>query len=106
MNIISFLAGDLTRALGEGVAEQFLNKHVPQLNGIDFSKLLSGISKKAEANKLTLDDLDLTKQEEAQIYDIKNYAIKKGMKEIDIVIHGQVYELNTSDLSLSPVLSA
>jgi hypothetical protein len=106
MNIMSLLMGDLARIATEGVADKFISKHIPQLKGLDFSSLLSGASADPDSNKLSIEDLDLTKQEEAQILDIKNYAINKGMKEIEIVIHGQVYELDTSDLSLSPVLTA
>ncbi|MEY3369665.1 MAG: hypothetical protein RLZZ361_335, partial [Cyanobacteriota bacterium] len=58
-----------------------------------------------ERQDLKLEDLNLGAKTEQQIMDIRDLAMNKGLDKVEVEINGNLFELNTKDLTLRPVYS-
>jgi hypothetical protein len=102
MNVLGMIAGEAVATLGNEILERVMDKFSSSSSG---PKFLDAYREKVEAKKITSEDLQLTRDEELALIEIKEYAHNKGLKNVQVEIRGQAYQLDTSDMSLVPMLS-
>lgn len=104
MNLISLLAGDLVGGLSSELTNGFIDKIMP--TNISQSKFLDAFRNSFQQNdNLKLADLNLGPKTEKQIMDIRDLAMNKGLDKIEVEINGDLFELNTKELTLRPIYS-
>jgi hypothetical protein len=102
MNTLGMIVGEAVATLGNEILEKVMDKFSPSSNG---PKFLDAYREKIEAKKITSEDLQLSRDEELALIEIKEYAHNRGLKNIQVEIRGKAYHLDTSDMSLVPMLS-
>lgn len=104
MNLISLLAGDLVGGLSSELTNGFIDKIMP--SNISQNKFLDAFKNSFEQNdELKLADLNLGPKTEKQIMEIRDLAMNKGLDKIEVEINGDLFELNTKELTLRPIYS-
>lgn len=104
MNIIGLLAGDLVSGISSEITNGFIDKIMPSHLGQ--TKFLDAFRDSLQGRQdLKLADLNLGAKTEKQIMDIRDLAMNKGLEKIEVDINGDLFELNTKDLTLRPVYS-
>ena len=101
MNIASLLAGDMLTEVGMTAASKLLQGVVK--NNSAFSSILGNMS--GSHQTLNIDDLDLSKEEEAELTKIRELAMNKGLTEIEVMIDGSKFNLNVKDNTLTALVS-
>lgn len=104
MNFLSLMAGDIVGTVGTEIAERVIDKLMPS-KAPKFLDVMKNETYK-EAEKLTIEDLNLSREEEISLMQIRDYAQRKGMSSLEVEIQGKHYNLNTRDMSLVPILSS
>jgi hypothetical protein len=102
MNILGIMAGEAVATFGNEVLERVMDKFSPSSKA---PKFLDTYRDKLTDNRINTDDLQLTRDEELALIEIKEYAHNKGLKSVEVEIRGLSYKLDTSDMSLVPMLS-
>jgi hypothetical protein len=103
MTLLGLMVGDLIAKASSEVADTLINKQKLNLSPSLFTDMLDGFGQSGD--KLQLQDLNLDKEEEAKIMEIRDLSLNKGLKHLEIEIHGIKYDLDTKKLELTPVLS-
>jgi len=105
MNLIGVLAGNLMGGISSELTNGFIEKIIPSHNGQ--TKFLDAFKESFQkTEQLTLSDLNLGPKTEQQIMDIRDLAMNKGLESIEVEINGDLFELNTKDLTLRPMYSS
>lgn len=103
MNVLGIMAGEAVATLGNEVLGRVMDKFSSSPTA---SKFLDTYRDKVNGdNRISSEDLQLTRDEELALIEIKEYAHNKGLKSVEVEIRGQSYKLDTSDMSLVPMLS-
>lgn len=104
MNILGLMTGDIAGTIGTEIASKLIDKIMPS----GAPKFLDQFKEKTfnDANKLTVEDLNLSREEELSLIEMKEYAHKRGLASLEVEIQGKHYNLDTSDMSLVPILSS
>lgn len=104
MNLLGLMAGDIVGTVGTEIASKVIDKLMPS----NSPKFLDVFKEKtfSDAQKLSVEDLNLSREEEVALAEMRDYAAKKGMSSLEVEIQGRHYQLNTKDMSLVPVLSS
>ena len=101
MNIASLLAGNLIGTTLDGVADRFINNLTPSKT----PKFLDTFKQFGTQDRLKIEDLDLNREEEARLMEMRSSAQQKGIKNLEVEINGNRYLMNTQDLSFVPIVS-
>ena len=104
MNLLGLMTGDIVGTVGTELAGKFIDKLMPS-NAPKFLDALRNKTSK-EAGKLSAEDLNLSRDEELALIELKDYANKKGLSSVEVEIQGKHYQLSTNDMSLVPILSS
>jgi hypothetical protein len=105
MNLIGLLAGNMMGGISSEITNGFIEKIIPNHNGQ--TKFLDAFRNSFQnTEQLTLADLNLGAKTEQQIMDIRDLAMNKGLESIEVEINGDLYQLNTRDLTLRPMYSS
>lgn len=104
MNVLGLMAGDIVGTVGTEIASRVINKLMPS----NAPKFLDAFKEKTfnDTQKLSIDDMNLSREEEVALAEMRDYAASKGMSSLEVEIQGKHYQLNTKDMSLVPVLSS
>ena len=104
MNVLGLMAGDIVGTIGTELASKVIDKLMPSKS----PKFLDAFKQQTfnEAQKLNVEDLNLSKDEELALANMQEYAQSKGMTSLEVEIQGKHYQLNTKDMSLIPILSS
>lgn len=100
MNLVGLLAGDVVSSAASVVASQFIDKLMPS-KAPEFLEKLKLIQEQ-EANKLSLEDLDLSRQEEMALIEIREDAMSKGIESMEVEINGSRYVMEVGAFSFVP----
>ncbi len=100
MSILTALTGNYLGSIAQQASSSLLGSAREAISKAGFERILGNI----EAQKLTLNDLQLSDEEKADILDLINIAKQGDMNNFELEIHGQLYSLDTSSLELSPVI--
>jgi CRISPR/Cas system CSM-associated protein Csm3 (group 7 of RAMP superfamily) len=101
MNIAGLLAGDMIGKVGMNAASKLL-QGVFKGNS-NFAALLG--DKTNSSNKVQIDDMNLSKEEELELNKIRELAMNKGLTDIEVIIDGSKFNLNVKENSLSALVS-
>jgi hypothetical protein len=105
MNLIGLLAGNMVGGLSTEITNGLIDKIMP--NNLGQTKFLDAFRNSFhETESLKLADLNLGAKTEQQIMDIRDLAMNKGLTNIEVEINGDLFELNTKDLTVRPVYSS
>jgi hypothetical protein len=100
MSILTALAGNYLGSIAQRASGSLLDTAREAMSKVGFERILNNI----ETQKLTLNDLQLSDEEKAEILDLINIAKQGEMSDFEIEIHGHLYSLDTSSLELSPAI--
>lgn len=105
MNLLGLMAGDIVGTVGTQIAEKVMEKFMPSAKS---PKFLDTFKQQTyvEAQRFNIEDLNLSREEEMSLMEMRDYAQKKGLASLEVEIKGQHYTMNTQDMSLIPVLSS
>ena len=100
MNVASLLAGNLVGATLESVAAKFINNVAPA----KAPKFLDTLKQIGTQDRLGLDDLDLSREEEVSLMEMRTSAQQKGIENLEVEINGKRYLMDTKDASFVPMV--
>jgi hypothetical protein len=101
MNIASLLAGDMVTELGMQAASKLFQGVMK--NNSNFSSILDKLP--GTDKTINIEDLDLSKEEEAELTKIRELAMNKGLTDIEVMIDGSKFNLNVKESTLTAVVS-
>jgi hypothetical protein len=105
MNLIGLLTGNIVGGISSEITNGFIEKIIP--NHLGQTKFLDAFRDNLQnSEQLKLSDLQLGSKTEQQIMDIRDLAMNKGLASIEVEINGELFELNTKDLTLRPIYSS
>ncbi len=102
MSILTVLAGNYLGNIAQDASSVVMKSAHNLMSGAGFERVFNNIDAN---NKLTLDTMNLTNDEKADILDLINIAKHGEMKSFELEIHGQLYSLDTHSLELKPVIA-
>ncbi len=101
MNVLGLMAGNLVAGATEGIASKFIKDIMPA-NGPKFLDAFK--EARGASDRLRLDDLDLSREEELSLMQTVNSAQQKGIENLEVEINGQRYMMDTKDVSFVPMV--
>lgn len=99
MNIAGLLAGDLVGEVGMKAASTLLQKVFK--GNSNFASILSN----NQESSINIEDMDLSKEEEAELSKIRELAMNKGLSDIEVQIDGSKFNLSVKENSLTALVS-
>lgn len=100
MGLVGLLAGDLVSSAASIAADQFISKLMPS-QAPQFLEALKNV--RAEENyKLSLEDLDLSRDEELALVEMRENAMDKGIESMELEINGSRYLMEVGSFSFVP----
>lgn len=100
MNVAGLLAGNIVGAVAEGVADKFIKNLMPS----NAPRFLDALKQTRGDDKLGLNDLDLSREEELSLMEMRNSAQQKGIASLEVEINGKRYVMDTKDVSFVPMV--
>lgn len=100
MNVVGLLAGNLVGGAAEGIADKFIKNLMPP----NAPKFLDALKQHRGDDKLGINDLDLSREEELSLMEMRNSAQQKGMASLEVEINGKRYLMDTKDVSFVPMV--
>ncbi|MDD9897776.1 MAG: hypothetical protein OXU45_02125 [Candidatus Melainabacteria bacterium] len=100
MNLVGLLAGDLVSNAASVVADKFIDKLMPS-KAPEFLEKLKLVQEQ-EAHKLSLEDLELSREEEMALIEMREDAMTKGIESMEIEINGSRYVMEVGAFSFVP----
>ncbi len=98
MSILTTLTGNYLGNIAQQASSSLLGSAREALSKAGFERILGNI----QTPKLTLNDMQLSDEEKADILDLISIAKQGDMNNFELEIHGKLYSLNTNSLELSP----
>lgn len=98
MNIAALMAGDLVTNYGSKLINNIVSKVFDKQS--DFSSLLN--TQNSSPQGIKIEDLNLTKEEEIEINQIREFAMARGLSEIEFEMDGIRLKLNVQSNTLTP----
>ena len=104
MNIAALLAGDALAELGTRAATTVINNVVNKKS--PFAGILNAdLHGSNSGSELRIEELNLSKEEENELEKLREFAMSKGLSEIEITIEGSKFNLNVKENTLTAVIS-
>lgn len=100
MNVAGLLAGNLVGTALETVAGKFINSLAPS----SAPRFLETLKQAGSQDRLTINDLDLSREEEISLMEMRTSAQQKGIENLEIEINGKRYLMDTKDISFVPMV--
>ncbi len=100
MNVVGLLAGNIVGGAAEGIADKFIKNLMPS----NAPRFLDALKEYRGNDKLGINDLDLSREEEQSILEMRNTAQQKGIANLEIEINGKRYLMDTRDVSFVPMV--
>ena len=100
MNVVALLAGNLIGGTAEGIADKFIKKLMPS----NAPRFLDALKQYRGEDKLGLNDVDLSREEEQSLIEMRNMAQQKGIENLEVEINGKRYLMDTKDVSFVPMV--
>jgi|GEM_PF-2581721 len=102
MNLLTSLAGNYLGGVAADASSILMQRAKQVMSHVGFERVLSGM----EPPQLTLDHLQLSADERAEILDLVSIAKQGELDSFELEINGQLYSIDTKSLELKPLIQA
>lgn len=97
---MGLLAGDIVSSAAGLVADRFIDKLMPA-KAPEFLEALQKVQTE-DNQKLSLQDLDLDRDDELALIEMRDHAMNRGIESMEIEIDGNRYLMEVSNFSFVP----